>query len=142
MNNLFIFIGRITKDLELRYTKENKAVLDFVIAINNGKDDTSYIKLTSFGSIAELMAKYCKKGDLVGVQGLIKNHNWEDKNGNKHYDYTFLATKVTFLQPKSKEERKELNVQKNQVTEENDPYQEMNNQIKLDDLNLDDFLPF
>lgn len=86
MNNLFIFIGRITKDLELRYTKENKAVLDFVIAINNGKDDTSYVKLTSFGSVAELMAKYCKKGDLVGVQGLIKNHNWEDKNGNKHYE--------------------------------------------------------
>lgn len=142
MNNLFILIGRITKDLELRFTKENKAVLDFVIAINNGKDDTSYIKLTSFGSVAELMAKYCKKGDLVGAQGLIKNHNWEDKNGNKHYDYTFLATKVTFLQPKSKEERKELNVQKNQATEENDPYQEMNSQIKLDDLDLDDCLPF
>lgn len=142
MNNLFIFIGRITKDLELRFTKENKAVLDFVIAINNGKDDTSYIKLTSFGSVAELMAKYCKKGDLVGVQGLIKNHNWEDKNGNKHYDYTFLATKVTFLQPKSKEEKKELNVQKNQATEENDPFEEMNSQIKLDDLDLDDFLPF
>lgn len=142
MNNLFIFIGRITKDLELRYTIKDKAVLGFVIAINNGKDDTSYIKLTSLGSIAELMVKYCKKGDLVGVQGLIKNHNWEDKNGNKHYDYTFLATKVTFLQPKSKEERKESNVQKNQATEENDPYQEMNSQIKLDDLDLDDFLPF
>ena len=104
MNNLFIFIGRITKDLELRYTKENKAVLDFVIAINNGKDDTSYIKLTSLGSTAELMAKYCKKGDLIGTQGLIKNHNWEDKNGNKHYDYTFLANKVTFLQPKQKQD--------------------------------------
>ena len=146
MNNLFIFIGRITKDLELRYTKENKAVLDFVIAINNGKDDTSYIKLTSFGSVAELMAKYCKKGDLVGTQGLIKNHNWEDKNGNKHYDYTFLATKVTFLQLKQKEESKETNVQRSEVIEEkvetSDPYQEINNQIKLDDLDLNDSLPF
>ena len=140
MNNLFIFIGRITKDLELRYTKENKAVLDFVIAINNGKDDTSYIKLTSFGSIAELMAKYCKKGDLVGVQGLIKNHNWEDKNGNKHYDYTFLATKVTFLQSKSKEERKELSVQKNEVIEEkvetSNPYQDFADEFDTANLEL------
>lgn len=143
MNNLFIFIGRITKDLELRYTKENKAVLDFVIAINNGKDDTSYIKLTSFGSIAELMAKYCKKGDLVGVQGLIKNHNWEDKNGNKHYDYAFLATKVTFLQPKSKEERKELSVQKNQVIEENDPFEEFAKETEQMNIYNDDLeLPF
>lgn len=143
MNNLFIFIGRITKDLELRYTKENKAVLDFVIAINNGKDDTSYIKLTSFGSVAELMAKYCKKGDLVGVQGLIKNHNWEDKNGNKHYDYTFLATKVTFLQPKSKEERKELNVQKNQATEENDLFEEFSKETEQMNIYNDDLeLPF
>ena len=143
MNNLFIFIGRITKDLELRYTNENKAVLDFVIAINNGKDDTSYIKLTSFGSIAELIAKYCKKGDLVGTQGLIKNHNWEDKNGNKHYDYTFLATKVTFLQPKSKEERKELNVQKNQVTEENDPFEEFAKETEQMNIYSDDLeLPF
>lgn len=143
MNNLFIFIGRITKDLELRYTKENKAVLDFVIAINNGKDDTSYIKLTSFGSVAELMAKFCKKGDLVGVQGLIKNHNWEDKNGNKHYDYTFLSTKVTFLQPKSKEERKELNVQKNQATEENDPFEEFAKETEQMNIYSDDLeLPF
>lgn len=143
MNNLFIFIGRITKDLELRYTKENKAVLDFVIAINNGKDDTSYIKLTSFGSVAELMAKYCKKGDLVGVQGLIKNHNWEDKSGNKHYDYTFLATKVTFLQPKSKEEKKGLNVQKNQVIEENDPFEEFAKETEQMNIYNDDLeLPF
>ena len=143
MNNLFILIGRITKDLELRYTKENKAVLDFVIAINNGKDDTSFIKLTSFGSVAELMAKYCKKGDLVGVQGLIKNHNWEDKNGNKHYDYTFLTTKVTFLQPKSKEERKELNVQKNQDAKENDPFEDFAKETEQMNIYNDDLeLPF
>ena len=133
MNNLFIFIGRITKDLELRYTKENKAVLDFIIAINNGKDDTSYIKLTSFGSIAELMVKYCKKGDLVGVQGLIKNHNWEDKNGNKHYDYTFLATKVTFLQTKNERTKAESTKESNE-----DIFESFGNEIEInDDMLLD-----
>ena len=143
MNNLFIFIGRITKDLELRYTKENKAVLDFVIAINNGKDDASYIKLTSFGSVAELMAKYCKKGDLIGVQGLIKNHNWEDKNGNKHYDYTFLATKVTFLHSSNKDIKNKSDGEiVRDVMNSNDPFREINSQFSLDDLDLNDSLPF
>ena len=143
MNNLFIFIGRITKDLELRYTKENKAVLDFVIAINNGKDDTSYIKLTSFGSVAELMAKYCKKGDLVGVQGLIKNHNWEDKNGNKHYDYTFLSNKVTFLHSSNKDIKNKSDGEiVRDLMNSNDPFREINGQFSLDDLELNDSLPF
>ena len=143
MNNLFIFIGRITKDLELRYTKGNKAVLDFVIAINNGKDDASYIKLTSFGSVAELMAKYCKKGDLIGVQGLIKNHNWEDKNGNKHYDYTFLATKVTFLHSSNKDIKNKSDGEiVRDVMNSNDPFREINSQFSLDDLDLNDSLPF
>lgn len=107
MNNLFILIGRITKDLELRYTKEGKAVVDLNLAINNSKDDTTFITVTVFGRIAESTNEYCKKGDLIGVSGMIKNHNWEDKNGNKHYDYTFLANKVTFLQTKLKQESKQ-----------------------------------
>lgn len=107
MNNLFILIGRITKDLELRYTKEGKPVLDLNLAINNAKNDTTFITTTVFGKVAETTSQYCQKADLIGVSGMIKNHNWEDKNGNKHYDYTFLANKVTFLQTKLKQESKQ-----------------------------------
>lgn len=107
MNNLFILIGRITKDLELRYTKEGKPVLDLNLAINNAKNDTTFITTTVFGKVAETTKQYCQKGDLIGVSGMIKNHNWEDKNGNKHYDFTFLANKISFLQTKQKEEVKQ-----------------------------------
>ena len=108
MNNNFIIIGRIVKDLDLRATSNGKSVLKVNIAVQNGKDDTSFIETTLFGKVAETTAQYCKKGDLIGVNGIIKNHNWEDKNGNKHYDYTFLANKVTFLQTK-KESNQETN---------------------------------
>lgn len=104
MNNTLIVIGRIVKDIELRYTPSNKAVVEISLAVNNGKDDTTFIRLTAFDKLAELVSNYCKKGDLIGTQSIIKNHNWEDKNGNKHYDYSFIINKITFLAKGNKQE--------------------------------------
>lgn len=101
MNNNFIFIGRLTKNPELRYTSSNKAVTQIDLAIANTKDDTTFVPITLFGNIAENVHKYCEKGDQVGFQGIVKNHNWEDNKGNKHYDYTFMANKMSFLQTKT-----------------------------------------
>lgn len=101
MNNNFIFIGRLTKSPELRYTSSNKAVTQIDLAVQNGKDDVTFVPITLFGNIAENVCKYCEKGDQVGFQGIVKNHNWEDTKGNKHYDYTFLANRMSFLQTKT-----------------------------------------
>lgn len=104
MTNNLILIGRITKDIELRYTPSNKAIAEISLAVNNGKDDTTFIRLTAFDKLAELVSNYCKKGDLIGTQSIIKNHNWEDKNGNKHYDYSFIINKISFLAKGNKQE--------------------------------------
>lgn len=104
MTNNLILIGKITKDIELRYTPSNKAVVQISLAVNNGKDDTTFIRLTAFDKLAELVSKYCKKGDLIGTQSIIKNHNWEDKNGNKHYEYSFIINKISFLAKGNKQE--------------------------------------
>ena len=101
MNNNFFFIGRLTKNPELRYTSSNKAVTQIDLAVQNGKDDVTFVPITLFGNIAENVHKYCEKGDQVGFQGIVKNHNWEDTKGNKHYDYTFMANRMSFLQTKT-----------------------------------------
>ena len=103
MNNTILMVGRITKDIELRYTPNNKAVITVNLAIQNGKDDTTFLPVTVFGNVAETTSKYCKKGDLIGIKGNIKNHNWQDEKGNKHYDYSFIAERVSFLSSKAKE---------------------------------------
>lgn len=100
--NKFQVIGRYTSYPELRYTKDNKPVASFTIAINNGKDkngneDTTFIKISVFGATAENIGKYSKKGDLILVDGIIKNNNYEDKDGNKRYEYIFIGNRVEFL---------------------------------------------
>lgn len=106
MINQFTAIGRLTKDIELRSTADGKSVADINIAIQNKKDDVTFLKVTAFNHSADFTAKYCKKGDLIGVSGIIKNHNWTDKDGNKRYDYTFLANRITFLSAKKQTEEK------------------------------------
>ena len=135
MNNNLILIGRITKDIELRYTPSNKAVVQIILAVNNGKDDTSFITLTAFDKLAEIIGKYSKKGDLIGTQSVIKNHNWEDKNGNKHYDYSFIINKISFLAKGNKQEEAKQEVKK----ESHDPFADFGNQVSIDDM-TDNFL--
>lgn len=101
MNN-FIIAGRLTKEPELRSTKEGKSVAELNIAIRNKKDDTTFLQITAFNQTAEHIAKYCTKGDTIGIQGMIRNHNWTDSNNNKHYDYNFIANSVEFLNLKTK----------------------------------------
>lgn len=132
MNNNFIIVGRITKDLELKSTSNGKPVLKVNIAVQNGKDDTTFIETTIFGKMAETTSQYCKKGDLIGVSGIIKNHNWEDKNGSKHYDYTFLANKITFLQTKNEKSKPEIAKESNE-----DIFADFGNEIEIDDNLLD-----
>ena len=129
MNNTILMIGRITKDIELRYTPSNKAVAEITLAVNNGKDDTTFIRLTAFDKLAELVNKYCKKGDLIGTQSIIKNHNWEDKNGNKHYEYSFIINKISFLAKGNKQE-----VVKKQ--DNTSVFQEFGDQLEIDVENM------
>ena len=133
MNNT-ILVGRITKNLELRYTPSNKAVVEVPLAINNSKDDTTFIKVTVFGNIAETVNKYCKNGDMIGVQAMVKNHNWTDKNGTNHYDYSFIANKITFLQTKTKNEVEKQEEKKDKY---NNAFEEFGEQIEINDNFLD-----
>lgn len=136
MNNILFLIGRITKDLELRYTPNNKPVVNVSLAVNNGKDDTTFIDVSLFGQMAEATHKYCHKGDLMGVQAIVKNHNWEDKDGKKRYDYTFIANKVSFLSSKKKEEqpREKSNSEiLKDAMENKDPFAEFGESIDVDD---------
>ena len=83
--NVCSFIGRFGRDPEMRYTTSGKAVTSFSLGVNRDgkKDETDWINFVAWEKTAEVIAKYCHKGDLIGVTGSLMQRDYEDKNGNK-----------------------------------------------------------
>lgn len=133
MNNNFIFIGRLTKSPELRYTSSNKAVTQIDLAVQNGKDDVTFVPITLFEKTAENVCKYCEKGDLIGFQGSVKNHNWEDNKGNKHYDYTFMANRMSFLQTKTNNQQEPKQAENVKKSTDEQIYADFGDSIEISD---------
>lgn len=133
MNNNFIFIGRLTKSPELVYLSSNKAVTQIDLAITNTKDDTTFVPITLFEKMAENVCKYCEKGDLIGFQGSVKNHNWEDAEGKRHYDYTFMANRMSFLQTKTNNQQEPKQAENVKKSTDEQIYADFGDSIEISD---------
>lgn len=109
--NRVILIGRITKDIELRSTKDGKSVTSFSLAVSrmNKEKETDFISCVAWDKTADLMEKYVCKGDQIAVSGKIRTRNYEDKNGQKVYATEVIVDEIQFLGGKSepKEEPKQ-----------------------------------
>ena len=110
MNNVSL-IGRLTKDVELRYVSKNSmAVGNFTLAVNRevksqqGERKTDYISVVMWGKTAEFAYKYFSKGTRVGVTGEIHSRVWEDAEKTRHYVTEVVADKVYFADSKYKDD--------------------------------------
>lgn len=103
MNNV-ILIGRLTKDPEIRYTRDQTAVATFTVAINRGKDKNGedrgadFLRVVAYGRTAENCERFLAKGRLVGVQGRIQTGSYTSKAGNVVYTTDVIADRVEFLE--------------------------------------------
>lgn len=132
--NKVIAIGRIVKDIELKYTQNNTPVAQFSLAINSGYGEnkrTDFIECIVWRNQAENLHKYCSKGSQIAIEGSLRTSSYEDKEGNKKYITRVNVEHVTFLDSK-KEETKE------QVSSNQDPFEDFENEIEI----TDDDLPF
>lgn len=105
--NTIIVTGRLTRDPDLKYTPNNTAVVNFTIAsdrMQNGEKTADFLPVSVFGKTAENVAKYMKKGSLVGVEGRMQSSSYTTKNGEKRTGYSIVAYRVEFLQSKNNNE--------------------------------------
>lgn len=96
--NQCALIGRVTKDIELRYTQNQKAVARFTLAVDRRKsdDDADFISCIAWNKTAEIMEKYVHKGDQVGVSGHIRTGSYE-KDGHKVYTTDVIVEELKLL---------------------------------------------
>ncbi len=125
MNNTVILVGRLVKDIELRFTQNNKAVTDFTLAVTRDKDNTDFIRVQSWGKSAEALANYTKKGDMIGIRGALRHETYEDKDGNKRYSDYVLAQNIMFLNTKKEEPKEKSNSEiLKDVMADKDPFED------------------
>jgi len=69
-------LGRLVKEVEFKEIEiggKKKSVLNNSLAIKIDKDNTAYVDITAWGSIAESISKFFHKGDEILIKGEIRN---------------------------------------------------------------------
>lgn len=107
MLNSVVLVGRLTKDPELRYTNNSKAVASFTLAVDRpftnqqGEREADFIPIVVWGKAAENCTNYLVKGSLVAVEGRMQVRNYENKEGKRVYVTEVVAENVRFLDKKN-----------------------------------------
>ena len=106
MYNKAILIGRLTADPELKQTPNGVSVCSFSIACDrafsgrNGERQTDFINIVTWRQQAEFVSRYFHKGSMVIVEGSLRNSDYTDQNGVKHYSMEVQADNVSFGESK------------------------------------------
>ena len=105
--NSVILMGRLTKDVEVRYSQgdQGTAIGRYTLAVNrsykrDGEPDADFINILTFGKTAEFAGKYFKKGQLVAVEGELRISSYTDKDGNKRWSTDVVVSKQHFAESK------------------------------------------
>lgn len=107
MINKIILMGRLTADPELKQTPSNISVCRFRIAVdrgftsNNGEKQADFIPIIAWRQRAEFVSKYFSKGKMIIVEGALRDADYTDSNGVKHYAMDVQADRVSFGESKS-----------------------------------------
>ena len=106
MINNVTLTGRLTKDVDLRYTSTGTAVASFSMAVDrqfksaNGEKETDFINVVAWRKTAEVLAEHTRKGSLIGIVGRIQTRNYEGNDGKRVYVTEVVADSFTFLESK------------------------------------------
>ncbi len=99
-------IGRLTKDIDLRYTQSGAAVGSFNLAVErnfknaDGERETDFIRCQIWRKAAENLEKFTSKGSLIGIEGSVQTRNYENNQGQRVYVTEINVDNFTLLESK------------------------------------------
>ena len=108
LNNVSL-VGRLTKDVDLRYTPSNVAVATFTLAVNrtfkneNGDREADFINCVMWRQQAENLANWAKKGALIGITGRIQTRSYDNQQGQRVYVTEVVAETFQLLESKGQQ---------------------------------------
>lgn len=110
MNNV-VLMGRLTKDVEIRYNQSQMAIGRFTVAVNrrltkekrqeaeaNNQATADFINCVAFGKTAEIIGQYFHKGNRIAVIGHIQTGSYENQQGQKIYTTDVIVDQFDFVE--------------------------------------------
>ena len=111
MYHSIVAVGHLGRDPEMRYTPSGQAVCNFSVAVNKQYTDkngekvkrTIWIRVSTWGKVAENCAAYLVKGSLVLVEGELNADEggnpraWTKQDGSTGTSFEITANNVKFL---------------------------------------------
>ena len=105
-------VGRLTREVDLRFTSSGIAVGTFTLAVNRnftnqqGEREADFINCVIWRKSAENFANFTRKGSQVGVEGRIQTRNYENQQGQRVYVTEVVVDQFHLLEPKSVTEQR------------------------------------
>ena len=146
MINNVVLTGRLTKDLDLRYTSNGTAVATGTLAVNrsfknaDGEYEADYPRIQVWRKAAENLANFTQKGSLIGIEGRIQTGSYE-KDGQRVYTTEIVVDKFTLLESRNNQQNSRGQTQtnnSNSFSSNEDPFLNSGQSIDISD----DDLPF
>lgn len=133
INNV-VLVGRLTKEIELRKTNQNRSYCSFTLAVNrrykqDSQQEADFIQVIAWGQSADFLSDYAHKGYEISVEGRIQTRNYDGPSG-KVYVTEVVATQVMLGAAPSNAKAQETSKPSEQVYPDYEP----NPDISEDDL--------
>ena len=109
MLNHIIIMGRLTRDVEVRYTQSQTPVASFTLAVDRdyqqggSERQTDFIECVAWRQTAEFVSKYFAKGSMAVVSGRLQIRDWTDREGNKRRSAEVVADNIYFGESKRRD---------------------------------------
>lgn len=118
-------IGRLTKEVDLKFTSSGIAVGTFTLAVNRnftnqqGEREADFINCVIWRKSAENLSNFTRKGSMVGIEGRLQTRNYENQHGQRVYVTEIIVEQFHLLEPKSVVEQRPDD---NQINQKNNFY--------------------
>ena len=103
MLNKIVLQGRLAREPELRQVNDTY-VCNFTLAVDRDRESPcDFIDCAAWGSTANFVDTYFRKGNMMVLVGRLESRKWEDHDGNKRTSWAVRAENVYFGEAKRDE---------------------------------------
>jgi single-strand DNA-binding protein len=103
--NKVILLGNLTRDPELRYTENKKAVCTFGLATNRNwttdtgekREETEFHRIVAWDKLAEVCSQYLKKSRKVYVEGRLQSRTYTGQDGIEKFSTEIVLDEMVML---------------------------------------------